>query len=818
MMRFEDINSFLGGDMLQLYENLEIKYLSIDSRKSLKSPFTLFFAINGERHDGHKYLSGLAESGVKQFIVERDLDASAYPGCNILKVDSSVYALQTLSGHHRKTFKNPLIAITGSSGKTIVKEWLYQLLAKDHNVYRSPKSYNSQVGVPLSLWHLNNGYELAFIEAGISMPGEMEKLERIINPDIGLFTNLGPAHDIGFASREEKAKEKAKLFKKCRKVIFCSDHELVKKAVLDLNLSEYFTWSSENKEADLTIEFPEGIGRTLRCQFDSHQFEIDLPGNDKATLQNASHCLALLLSLGFSPWEVQKRFRDLTPVSMRLELKKGMNGCYLINDTYNNDLAGLEMALDFLDHQSSGLTKTVILSDILHSGLEDNRLYSQVAELLRKKNIKKFIGIGNSMLGSRELFPDSSQFYASTKELLEKTDVNSFQNEVILVKGARPFSLEKIIDKLQLKIHSTVLEINLDALTHNLNYFRSKLQPGVEIVVMVKAFAYGSGMVEIARWLQYHRVDYLAVAYPDEGVSLRNSGVELPIMVLNSARGSFDKLVAYNLEPEIYSLGFLRELKNFLNGKEEKLKVHLKLDTGMHRLGFMEEDLEELVGLLEQIPNIQVESMFTHLAGQEDPQLEEFTRSQVALFKKMYEFICQGLKYRPKRHVLNSAGITRFPQFHFERVRLGIGLYGVDSDKEVQKHLRHISTFKTIISQIRSVRKGETVGYGRKGLATKDIRVATIPVGYADGYDRRFSNGTGFVLIHGQKAPVIGNVCMDMTMINIEDISAKEGDEVIVFGENHSITELANQIGTIPYEILTNVGERVKRIFLSEEF
>jgi alanine racemase len=813
MITFNSLPGITNGKIVNQLKDYEIRYLAIDSRKIISSPHTLFFAIKGDRHDGHNYLESLVKAGITNFVVETDLPVSMdISSCNILKVKSSTEALQHIAANHRAEFTLPVIGITGSSGKTIVKEWLFQLLQGERIVFRSPKSYNSQVGVPLSVWQMNAHHELAIIEAGISKPGEMEKLERIIKPEIGLFTNIGTAHDSGFASREEKAREKTRLFKNCKLIIFCRDDLQVENAIKELGRKKTFTWSATDKDADLQIV--KTTSRELVCRFNEIEFTIEIPGDNKASIDNSSHCIAALLSMGIPVKKIKESFKNLQPVSMRLELKKGINNCPIIDDSYNNDLMGLEIALDFLTHQSKKGKKTVILSDILTSGIPDEELYQLVDKLLDQKKISRLIGVGPGINSMNEKFTLPRKFFETTEELLKELPRISFENETILVKGARDFKLEKVVDKLVLKIHSTVLEINLDALTHNLNYYKSKLKPAVEIMAMVKAFAYGSGSVEIARWLQFHQVNYLAVAYADEGLILRSHGVEIPIMVMNPTPDSFDKLISYNLEPEIYSEKILKSLLNYLSEKAEKVSIHLKTDTGMHRLGFDEEELNHVKELL-QNEKITVESVFTHLAAQENADQDEFTRIQIQSFEKMYTQISGWIETKPKRHVLNSAGILRFPEFHYERVRLGIGLYGIDPI-EAGNDLMPVGTFRTLISQVKKIKPGETIGYGRIGKAEQGLKIATIPVGYADGFNRRFSNGVGQVIINNKRAKVIGNVCMDMTMIDITDIDASEGDEVIIYGAENPIDEMAKKIGTISYELLTGIGERVKRVFVQE--
>lgn len=811
MLSFQELPKILRGKIISQEHDDTIKYLSIDSRKIIYSPNTLFFAIQGERHDGHQFIPELASAGVRNFIVEKELNAPL-TGVNILLVNSVIDALQALAAYHRSKFSIPVMGITGSSGKTIIKEWLFQLMQHDKVICRSPKSFNSQVGVPLSVWQINEHHEMAILEAGISQPGEMENLEKIIKPTIGIFTNIGPAHDADFSSREEKAYEKSLLFKDCEKIIFCKDDPTVINSLKEIHPARTFTWSMKGEAADLQLT---ALGdKYLQCTMGDKTFEVEIPGTDLASCHNSAHCIATLLLLKYEPSKIAALFNELTPISMRLELKKGINNCSIIDDSYNNDLAGLEIALDFLTHQGKKGKKTVILSDILTSGLPDENLYQEINQLLDNKNISRLIGVGERIAGQGDKFSLPKKFYTSTRELAADLKPHTFSQETILVKGARNFQLEYIVEKLALKMHSTVLEINLDALTHNLNYYKSKLNPGVEIMAMVKAFAYGSGSVEIARWLQFHKVNYLAVAYADEGAILRSHNVEIPIMVMNPTPETFDKIISYNLEPEIYSISILKSLLEYLENQEEVVSAHLKIDTGMRRLGLDKLELEEAKPYL-QDKKLKIESVFTHLAAQENPKEDKFTGEQVADFESLYEEIVGWLHYKPKRHVLNSAGALRFPEFQFERVRLGIGLYGIDPAKQGHE-LLPVATFRTIISQVKNIKEGESVGYSRSWKAPKDMKIATIPVGYADGFDRRFSNGVGHVIVNGKEAKVIGHVCMDMTMIELGDIEAGEGDSVIIYGPGNTVQDMAEKIGTIPYELLTGIGDRVKRIFVSE--
>jgi len=820
MLEIKEILEVVSGSSLCYAENTTIEYLLLDSRKISFPSSSLFFAIQGVHHDGHAFIDELYTKGIRNFIVEKvPHKLSDYKGCTIILVEDAVLALQQIVAHHRNHFELPVVGITGSNGKTIVKEWLTQLLGKDFNIVKSPKSYNSQIGVPLSVWEINAQHTMGVFEAGISKPLEMDRLQPVINPDWGIFTNIGTAHDEGFSSREHKIKEKLKLFRNAKVIFSCADHmEVTALIKAELPHVQNITWSAKNT-GDLIIRsqvVEKNRTRRIEAVYSNQVVTFTFPFSDEASLENIMHCVLVLLYLKVSPEELQVRLNMLQKVEMRLELKEGINGCYVIDDTYNNDLAGLGIALNFLDQQKQKETKTVILSDLLESGRDERTLYAAIGDLLVNKGVSKVIGIGPTVSRNADLINVNAAFYPNTASFLSEMKSDDFRDEIVLVKGARIFKFEEIVKRLQQKVHGTVFEVNLDSLSSNLNFYRSRLNPGTRIMVMVKAFAYGNGSYEVANLLQFHRVDYLAVAYADEGVALREHGIRLPIMVMNPAVSTFEKLLQYNLEPEIYSFKILREFLEFVKGRETKFKMHLKLDTGMRRLGFEQKDIQGLVELLNGTSNLSVASVFTHLAGADEMGHDDFTRGQIEKFKA---FTCQlqdALGYNFIRHALNSAGIIRFPEAQMDMVRLGIGLYGVEAGGVLQHELQPVGTLKTIISQIKEIKKGETVGYGRRGVAERDMRIGTIAIGYADGYDRRFGNGKGKVLIQGRLCPIIGNVCMDMCMVDVTDTTASEGDEVVVFGKKPSLTDLSQAIGTIPYEILTSVGQRVKRIFYSE--
>jgi alanine racemase len=809
MILFSDLEKITGGKIVSLYNNAAITSLITDSRKAIAGEGAIFFAIRGEHHDGHNFLRQLYELGIRNFVVEYKTEGLLANDCNILQVPSSRSALQAIAAHHRTSIHVPVIGITGSNGKTIIKEWLYQLLSDDYKIAKNPGSYNSQLGVPLSVWQLQSHHQLGIFEAGISRPGEMANLENIIKPTIGIFTTLGSAHDEGFTNRKEKAIEKIKLFQKSEVIIYCKDHTLIDEALSPTSIPR-LSWGC-SPDADIYIKLEKENYYTIH--FKDLFFTLTLPFSDPASIENCFHCVVLMLYLQYDAAKIQEKIKALRSIPMRLELKEGINQCQLIDDTYNNDLAGLQISLEFLSNQHQKKEKRLILSDILESGLPNETLVEKIAALVSKHHIQHFIGIGPVLSRYKAHF-SKAYFYPSTDEFLSHFNWNELQHEAILIKGARTFQFEKIVNKIQRKVHGTIMEIDLGAVVHNLNFFRAKLKPSTKIMVMVKAFGYGSGTTEIANILDYHKVDYLGVAYADEGIELRKNNIRLPIMVMNPSEESFEMMLNYNLEPEIYSFNILLHYLKFLNNRPGT--IHIKLDTGMHRLGFEQKDIHELITILKENASLKIASIFSHLAGADEAKHDEFSNDQATLFIAMATMLTQSLAYKPLYHILNSPGILRLSHLQFDMVRLGIGLYGIDPTQEDVTTLKPVATLKTIISQVKKIKTGDTIGYGRRGRAERDLTLATIAIGYADGFNRAFSRGVGEVLVNGRSAKVIGNVCMDMTMIDITGIEAKEGDEVIIFGKDLSIQSLAKKINTIPYEILTNTSERVKRVFVAE--
>jgi alanine racemase len=822
----EDIALAVKGELiLSTSKRSEIKNILIDSRKLLFAVNTVFFAIVTKRNNGHNYIDDLYKKGVRSFIVsEVPENLKEYKNCNIIKVTDTLIALQLLSAVHRKKFDIPVIALTGSNGKTIVKEWLFQLLCESKNIVRSPKSYNSQIGVPLSVWQMAPEHDLAIFEAGISETDEMDKLQAIIQPTIGIFTNIGTAHAENFMNANQKIGEKLKLFTKVETLIYCSDYHEINERIFSSGLNKnikLFNWSRKQESNVLIREIVKNTRRThIIAVFENKEIDITIPFVDDASIENSIHCWVTMLYLGIDNEYIKKRIIQITSVAMRLEMKEGINNCSIINDSYSSDLNSLNIALDFLNQQKQHSKRTVILSDILQSGRVDDELYQEISSMLLHKNVDRIIGVGKYISKNADKFNIEKKFYPTTLDFLNNVNTSDFYNESILLKGARLFEFEKISRLLQQKAHETVLEINLNAMVNNLNHYRSLVNPSVKIMAMVKAFSYGSGSFEIANLLQFHRVDYLAVAYADEGVELRKAGITLPIMIMNPEESSFDAIIQYQLEPELYSFRIINRFCEALNthyeDKQETFPVHLKLDTGMHRLGFEKNDLKELISFLKEQKHVHINSVFSHLAACEDPAHDDFTNNQIKIFGEMGKKICSSFDYPILMHILNSAGISRFPEAQFDMVRLGIGLYGITAGKEEQKLLQNVGVLKSIISQVKKIPKGDSIGYGRRKVAEKNMKIGIVPIGYADGLNRKLGNNKGFMLVGGKKVPITGSVCMDMCMLDITDIEAREGDEVIIFNDELTVYNMAETLETIPYEILTGVSRRVKRVYFYE--
>ena len=789
--------------------NIEFDHVSIDSRSLQNGNTTLFFCLKGQNNDAHIFIESLIEIGVQYFVVEyipNDVKDKAH----FHVVENTTRALQNLAKVYKNQFQIETIGITGSNGKTIVKEWLNFLLSPDFLVVRSPKSFNSQVGVPLSIFGINENHTLGIFEAGISLRGEMEKLEQIIQPTIGIFTHLGPAHQEGFTTVEEKIKEKCQLFTHS-KVVILEKNDWMERHIP----TQTFTWSFEDPNADVFILSKNRNNQktTLEIVYQKEKRTITIPFIDDISLENAITCICTLLYLAIDFEIIAERISKLYNIEIRLQAKKGINNCLLIDDSFSSDYQSLKIALDFLEQQKLHSKKTVILSDIFQSGLDVNQLYYNVVKLLQQNNIHRIITIGETIGQYLKDVPHVISF-SNTQAFLQQFNTQSFENETILIKGARNFNFDEIVVLLEQKVHETVLEINLDALTANYNFYKQKLKPTTKIMVMVKAFGYGNGGYEIAKQLAHLKVDYLGVAFADEGIELRKAGITTPIMVLNPEISSYNSMIAYNLEPEMYSISGLTSFIEL--AKEKNLNtypIHLKIDTGMHRLGFEKQHVSELIHLLQHNNFVKVESIFSHLAATDSLNFKTFTLEQIQLFQSISDEIISTLSIKPIRHILNTSGIYNYSDYQFEMVRLGIGIYGVGNSEEEQNSLQNVSTLKSIISQIRTVDANDSIGYSRKFMIEKPMKIATIPIGYADGIRRAWGNEKGYVAINNQKATILGNVCMDMLMVDVTNIACQERDEVVIFGEHPHVTEIATVCNTIPYEILTSISQRVKRIF-----
>ena len=801
-----------------------ISFLLTDSRSLCFPEETLFFALVSNRNDGHRYIPELHRRGVRNFVVEQlpDNHAVLYPDTNFLVVNSSLEALQSLARHHRMEFSIPIIGITGSNGKTIVKEWIYQLLSKQTNIVRSPKSYNSQVGVPLSVWLLNEQAQLGIFEAGISQPGEMDALQKIVQPTIGVLTNIGTAHQENFSSVDEKCREKLLLFKEAKILIYNEDDEVISRLLPESKFEgECLSWSFKNQLAALYISKVEKreTETTIHYVYRNKESHYTLPFIDNASVVNSISCLAVALHWGMDEEEIATQMTFLEPVAMRLEVKEGQHGCTLINDSYNSDINSLDIALDFMNRRPDhkGRKRTLILSDILQSSKSPETLYSEVSNLAKTRNVEKFIGIGPQIMSqSNKIEITNKSFYNNCEEFIKSKEFNNLRNEVILLKGSRQFNFDLLTELLAQKVHETILEVNLNALVENLNFYRSFLKPTTKLICMIKADAYGAGSVEVAKTLQDHRIDYLAVAVVDEGVTLRKNGITSNIIIMNPEMTSFKTLFDYELEPEVYSFRLLDALvkaaqKEGITG----FPVHIKLDTGMHRLGFNPiDDMDELITRLKQQNAIIPRSVFSHFVGSDSDDFDSFSQYQFDLFKQGSERLQTAFSHKILRHMDNSSGIEHFPERQLDICRLGLGLYGIDPrDNRI---LHNVSTLKTTILQLRRVPATETVGYSRKGKLTRDSTIAAIPIGYADGLNRHLGQGNCYCLVNGQKAPYVGNICMDVAMIDVTDIDCKEGDSVEIFGDHLPVTVLSDVLDTIPYEILTGISNRVKRVYFQD--
>ena len=825
----EKITTLIGARRIG-ETDAQIGWLLTDSRSLCFPEETLFFALKSTRNDGHRYIEDLYRRGVRNFVVEAKGIAEYCPNGNVttmadanfLIVPSPLAALQRLAERHRDEFNIPIVGITGSNGKTMVKEWLYQLLLPSQKIVRSPRSYNSQIGVPLSVWLLNEQTEIGIFEAGISQPGEMMALRDIIQPTIGVLTSLGSAHQENFRSMEEKCLEKLELMHDTEAMVYCSDNDIVSRCIRRMQYKgEKIAWSQCDEQVALFVKRIENKGQSARITYiwQGEENTYSIPFIDEASIEDTITCAAVALRLGLTPGQLADRMPKLEPVAMRLEVKEGQRGCLLINDSYNSDVNSLDIALDFMQRRESAgsLTKTLILSDIFQTGTTPDKLYAQVSDLAVKRGINKFIGIGPELSAQADRIQIADkQFFADVNHFLSSDAFAALHHELILLKGARPFGFDQITEQLEQKVHETILEVNLNAVVENLNYYRSFLKPETKMVCMIKADGYGAGAVEIARTLQDHRVDYLAVAVADEGVTLRKAGITANIMIMNPEMTAFKTMFDYDLEPEVYSFRLLDAL--IKAARKEGITgwpVHIKLDTGMHRLGFdPEQDMDELIDRLKHQNAVIPRSVFSHFVGSDSDDFDAFSAQQFALFEKGSSKLQSAFSHKILRHIDNSAGIEHFPERQLDMCRLGLGLYGIDSrDNRI---LNTVSTLKTTILQMHHVPAGETVGYSRKGKLNRDSVIAAIPIGYADGLNRHLGNRHGYCLVNGQKAEYVGNICMDVAMIDVTDIPCQEGDQVEIFGEHLPVTVLSDVIDTIPYEVLTGVSNRVKRVYFQD--
>ena len=800
-----------------------VKWLLTDSRSLSFPEETLFFALITKRGDGHRYIPDLYRRGVRRFVVSAlpsQEQLQQMPEACFLQVKDTLAALQLLGEKHRAEYSIPVVGITGSNGKTVVKEWLAQLLSPDRHVTRSPRSYNSQIGVPLSVWQIDEYTDVALIEAGISRLNEMKRLKPIINPTIGVLTNIGGAHQEHFNSLQEKCMEKLTLFRDCDIIIYNGDDEEVCESVdRTLQSAREIAWSCRDSDKPLFISSvkKEEAGTTIDYCYLGFQGNYTIPFTDDASIENSLHCLAVCLYLRLRPEQIAQRMARLEPVAMRLEVKEAKHGSTLINDSYNSDIASLDIALDFMARrpESEGRSRVLILSDLMQTGQDSRSLYRKVAERIESRGIDHIIGIGPGLSASASRFHIKKSFYATTEELLQSAELDTLHHSLILVKGSRSFGFDRIAERLALKVHETTLEIDLGAMVDNLNHYRSLMVPSVKTVCMVKAFAYGAGFYEIAKTLQDHRVDYLAVAVADEGEQLRKAGITASILVMNPELTAFKTLFENNLEPEIYSFTLLEEMIRACE-REGYLHypVHIKIDTGMSRLGFRPDEMPRLISRLSRQSAVIPRSVFSHFAGSDSPEFDTFTHLQAARFDEAATALQAAFPHKILRHICNSAGIERFPEYHHDMVRLGLGLYGISP---VDDRLLHpISKLQTTILQIHDVPESETVGYSRRGQLVRPSRIASIPIGYADGLNRRLGNGHGYCIVNGQQARYVGNICMDVCMIDVTDIPCQEGDKVEIFGPELPVTQLAEWLGTIPYEVMTGISTRVRRVYSLE--
>lgn len=819
------IAQIVGGELESLSPlQREITDILTDSRQLAMAEHTVFFALESTRNNGHNYVEDLYHKGVRVFVLSRRINLEDIVEATVIYVSDTLRALHKLTSYHRQQFDIPVIAITGSNGKTIVKEWMCQILEANYSVVRSPKSYNSQIGVPLSVWQMDATHDVAVFEAGISEPDEMDKLQTIIQPTIGVFTNIGEAHNENFISREHKVGEKLKLFTHVNTLVYCMDHVDIQQVLMRSGIAhnvKTFTWSRKFRDAMLWVSSVERKEHSsvITCEYKSMKMSYEVPYSDEASIENIIHCIAVALMLNVHTDTIAERLLSLSPVAMRLELKAGNANCTIINDCYNSDENSLAIALDVMNQQQHH-DKTLILSDILQSGRNEYDLYTHIAQLVESKGVTMIIGIGEAISRQAGQFKMKKYFFSDVRDFLTHFPLSSLKNMTILLKGARVFEFEQISRELQEKAHETVMEINFNNLIHNLNHFKSKINPQTKVMVMVKACGYGSGDFEVSNMLQFHHVDYLTVAFADEGVELRRAGINLPIMVLSPESSSYESIVKFNLEPEVFSFRSLDALERTLAHSsltpDHPVCIHIKLDTGMHRLGFAQHEVPALIERVKANPMLQIRSVFSHLAAADSEADDAFTLHQMQVFDEYSSLIVRAFKYKILRHILNTAGIARHTSYQYDMVRLGIGLYGISPCASEDNFLKPVLTLKTVINQIKRIPAGDSVGYNRHGVIDKDTVIGVLPIGYADGILRKLGNGNGRVFIGGKPAKIIGDICMDMCMVDLTGIDAKEGDEVVIFDDADKLVAIARACDTIPYEIMTGISQRVKRVYFQE--
>ncbi|MCL2168184.1 MAG: bifunctional UDP-N-acetylmuramoyl-tripeptide:D-alanyl-D-alanine ligase/alanine racemase [Lentimicrobiaceae bacterium] len=801
------------------YPDDGISELCFDSRKITFPEKSLFFAIKTEKNNGHSFISKLCKQKVKNFIISENIDQYKDLEANLYQVENPVWAMQQIAAEHRKKFFYPVVGITGSNGKTIVKEWLSTILSKDFAVIKNPNSYNSQIGVPFSVWQMNDTHSFGIFEAGISQKNEMHRLETVIKPNIGILTNIGNAHSAHFENDKEKLLEKLQLFKSSATIIYNNDNLLIRTTLEDDNFShlQKISWGSDPSSYYKIIALKH-LQKSTVVEFSHSPEWLEIPFVDEASVENVLNITALLMFMGYSPSFISKQLLFLSPLSMRMEIKEAQNHSILINDTYSLDINSLRIALEFLSMQTQYSKKTLIISDFEQVNW-DEKEYFELSKIFDNHNITKMVVVGNEMRKWHGFFPVVEKFfYATTNELLSHLDEINIRDEAVLIKGARSFKFERVVQALQLKTHQTILQIDLAALVQNLNFFKKLLLPKTKIMAMVKAMSYGLGDVELINELYYNKIDYLAVAYTDEGIVLRKRNITTPIVVLGAEANGFDMMIRYNLEPEIYNLFYLKELISTLQNypEIESFPIHLKIDTGMRRLGFDEDEIDEMLQLVNSCSKLKIASVFTHLAAAEDIKDDSFTNCQIHQYNEICKKIDTQISYPYFKHILNTAGIVRFPGAQLDMVRLGLGLYGFSPVPDIQSQLQSVITFKSVITQIKNIRKGETVGYNRTFTAPKDMQIAIVPVGYADGLPRELSNGTGAMLVHQKKCSIVGKICMDMTMIDVTNLGISMGDEVIIYDKENSLTKTGASINKTPYELLTAISKRVPRIYVRE--